>query len=352
MTVELRVNRVVYEGWKTAHVTRSMETVANGFELEVSERWANQSKPWPIKEEDECKLLLDGTPVITGYVDTRTISRTAEDHTLSVSGRDRTGDLVDCSVYLSKWEFRNLNVRQFAALICQAFQITVTNQTGLSIDPIKRLSVDQGDTAFEAIEKACRIAGVLCVADGNGGLLLTRAGVNRCKTALVEGENLLSLSGTFDATGRFRTYIVLGQHASTSEFFGKPAARVKATCTDEAVSRHWRSLVVRPEGNVTPAQAKTRGEWEAKVRAARAETITVTVQGWSQAGALWPINALVPVRSPSLGVNGDLLIVQAVHTLDSNAGSVTELTLKRPDAFKPEPVLKPAKGLSEWPEIK
>ena len=79
----------------------------------------------------------------------------------------------------------------------------------------------------------------------------------------------------------------------------------------------------------------------------------MTVQGWTQGnGALWPVNALVRVRSPHLGVDGDMLISQVVYSVGED-GTKSVLTLRRPDAFTPEPsVSNPAKGGPlYWKEI-
>jgi prophage tail gpP-like protein len=100
---------------------------------------------------------------------------------------------------------------------------------------------------------------------------------------------------------------------------------------------------VRAEGNVTPAQAKQRAEWEAIVRAGRAYTASVTVQGWTVGGRPWPVNALVRLRSPSLEIDSDMLITEATYSLD-DGGSRTVLSLKRPDAFMPEPVIEPVES--------
>ena len=69
--VRLRVNGHKYAGWKSARITRGIEAVSGSFELSVTDRWSSKREPWPIREEDECVLLLDGKPVITGYVDSR-----------------------------------------------------------------------------------------------------------------------------------------------------------------------------------------------------------------------------------------------------------------------------------------
>jgi prophage tail gpP-like protein len=349
----LRVNQKEFGGWKKVQVTRGIESISGSFELEVSDRWGEQLEPWAIGEEDECELVIDGVPVITGYVDRRSISYSASEHTLNVSGRDKTGALVDCSAYLEKWEFQNTPVLTLAERICEPFGITVTLQAGTTppATPAK-LSIDPGDSAFEAIERSCRMAGLLPVADGVGGLVLTRAGETRALTELIEGQNILAASANYDATGRYRNYYVLGQHRGTDEHNGTAATEVKAFAEDENVKRVERVLLIRPEGNVTVAHAKKRAEWEAIVRASRADAVTITVQGWTQGdGTLWPVNSTVKVLSPLLGINGRMLITEVTYSLDE-AGMITRLTLKRPDAFLPEATVPlTTSGSNYWKEL-
>lgn len=332
--VTLKVNGREYTGWKTARVTRGIESAAGSFSLSVS-------APWDIARGDACALEVGGEVVITGAVDRKRISFAAGEHTIEVGGRDRTGQLVDCSAVLEKWDFFRVPVLTFATKIAQPFGVPVALQAGLVLgDAPARLSVDPGDSAFEAVERACRAAALLPVADGRGGLLLTRAGATRATTALVEGENILSGSSEDDETGRYRTYTVRGQHAGTDELSGEPAAAAEGSAQDLGVANEARVLLVRAEGNVTRAAAQRRAQWEATVRAARSWTATVTVQGWTQAGgALWPVNALVFVRSPTLELSEEMLISQVVYNLDESSGTTTELTLRLPGAFTPEPVI-------------
>ncbi len=348
--VSLHVNGKEYGGWKSARVTRGIESVAGSFDLEVSDRWESGARPWPIVEEDECKILIGTTVLITGYVDKRTLSYGPEDHSLKVSGRDKTGALVDCSAVLNHWEFKNVAVLTLAKRVTEPFSIPVSLQAGVVLPrPPAKLSIDPGESAFEAIEKACRPAALLPISDGHGGLVLSRTGSTVCGTALVEGENILSASAEYDASGRFRNYIVKGQHQGSNDFFGKPASSIKGTAEDQNVRRTERTLLVHHEGLTTVESAKKRAQWEATVRAARADAVTITVQGWRQTnGALWPINSLVSVNSPLLGIKGDMLITEATYSLDSS-GTTTQLKLKNPDAFKPEPVI--AKANNHWKEI-
>lgn len=339
--VTLQVGGKDYAGWKSVRVTRGIESVSGSFELSVSDRWTETAAAWPIVEGDECALKVGGETVLVGYVDRRTVAFDASSHSLSVSGRDRTGELVDCSAVLKTWEFYNTPVLTLARRLAEPFDVAVALQAGIVLPaPPARLAVDPGDSVFEVIERACRTAALLPVSDGRGGLLLMRPGSSRTSTALVEGENLLSASVERDGSGRYRKIVVRGQHSGGDALSGSTASAVEASALDLNVERAARVLLVRPEGNVTVALAKKRAEWEATVRAGRALTVTVTVQGWTQgSGALWPVNALVRLYSPRLEVDGELLITEATYNLDDSAGTTTTLTLRPPDAFIPEPVI-------------
>lgn len=357
--VSLAVNGRIYAGWKTARVMRSIESVSGSFELSVSERWENQDQPWPIGEGDTCVVSLGNTPIITGYIDRRSLSYNTSSHDVSVTGRDRAGDLVDCSALVdfngrkANWEFKGISVLQFAQKICKPFGINVSLQPGLKLptNPVK-LCIDPGDSAFNALEHACRLAGVLPVSDGQGGLVLTRAGKERCTSRLVQGENILSASAEFDHSQRFHQVFVLAQHRGTDEFSGKSAAAISGKAFDIDISRTERVLIVRPEGGANQAHAQLRAEWETITRAARGDSVTVTVQGWEQSdGTPWPINKLVSITSPLIGVDGDMLITQATYNLTVDGGSTTQLQLKRPDAFLPQPTTAPTSGDRYWKEI-
>lgn len=349
--ITLTVRGVKYGGWKSARVTQGIESICGGFELGVSERWANQGKPWEIEEQDECTVAIGGETLITGYVDSVKISCSSSEHSVSISGRDKAADLVDCSAYLGKWEFKAANLKQLAEKLCSPHGIPVSLQAGLVLPkPASKISVDPGDTSFSVLERASRTAGVLVVSDSKGGIQIVRGPAGTCPTALIEGQNIKSASASFDVSSRFRKYVVLGQHHGSNEFFGEQASGIKGTAEDPSIRRTARVSVIRPEGNVTREYAKVRAQWEATTRSARSSEVSVTVQGWTQGnGALWPVNHLVSVKSPTLRVNGQMLITQATRSVDSSSGTQTVLTLKSPAAFLPEPTVKKDSGL--WREI-
>lgn len=335
--VVLVVDGVRYAGWKSVRVTRSIESIAGQFALDVSDRWDGRNAPWPIAEEDPCRVEIDGTTVIDGYVDTRTPSGSSSSRALAYAGRDRAGALVDNSAVLSKWSYKNVNVADFVATLAKPFGVRVSLQPGLVLPNVPKLVVDPGATVYEAIKRAAGDDGVLLVSDGAGGIMITRTGTRRAEP-LIEGRNILSASAPYDATNRYYRYVILAQSAGTDTASGN-ATRIMAEAFDEGVRRRERVLLIRPDKGYSVADARRRVDWEARIRAARAETVTITVQGWKQSdGSLWPLNAITRVVAPKLvGVDGDMVITQVVHLIGTSR--TTQLRLVRPDAFTPEPAV-------------
>ncbi len=348
-----------YSGWKSIRVTRSIESLAGSFALEVSDRWGGNTDPWPIAEEDSCRVEIGNQKsrqvVIDGYVDVRDLSASKDARTLSYTGKDKAAALVECSLLVQgasvaghKWSYRNIDIAQFATEIAAPHGIGVSVQAGLVLKKDPLLVAHPGETGFEAIKRAAGSAGVLVVSDGAGGILITRAGTERAAN-LVEGLNIETGSSKFDATDRFRRYLISSQVPGTDEAFGE-ACRVQAEATDFGVQRTSRVLLIRPDKGYNTADARRRADWEARSRAARAETVTIGVQGWTQPnGQLWPLNAIARVKAPRLlGVDGDMLISQVEYSIGDSGGQITQMHLVRPDAFEPEPQATVKSGEGLW----
>ena len=336
----LTTNGVQYEGWKEISVTRSMEAVSGGFDLRVSDLLDVSRPSYTIKEGDECAIYVEGQQVITGYIDSRSVSYGKQSHELSVTGRDKAADLVDSSVNIGKWQFLNQDVLSICKELAAPFAVPVTLGEGVTLPkPLKKFAINPGESSFEAIDRACRMAALLPVSDGMGGIVLG-TGSNRVTsgTRLEEGRNILEASGKYSLEGRFYKYICSGQHAGDDDINGTQASAVQAQAIDAGV-RQSRVLMVRAEGIVTKEAALRRANWEARVRLARAGEVSVKVQGWMQdSGEIWKINQLVPLYAPMLSINADMLISEVNFSLDDNGGSITNLSLRNPDAYLPEPL--------------
>jgi prophage tail gpP-like protein len=347
----LEVNGQGYGGWESGSVTLDMESIAGSFDLNVSERWANRNTNWPIHVEDECKIKINGKTVITGQVDRRRASFSDTGASVNVAGRDRAGNLVDCSAFVGAWQFSNIAIDAFVKKLCAPFGIDVKLQPELigKVPVVRQMAIGVGETCFNALESACRRAGVLAVSDGDGEITLTRADDTPPTTALVQGQNVKEAELTEEIGSRFYKYRVISQQFPFEELGGSGVAHVFGEAIDAGVKDKSRILFLHHDSAASTAECKRYAQWVATTRAARSQTLSIGVQGWTQPnGDIWSPNTLVRVDLPRLRIRANMLITQAKFSLQGGQGTTTTLQLKRPDAFTPEPQLTP--GL--WNEIK
>ncbi|WP_165494508.1 phage baseplate assembly protein [Pseudoxanthomonas winnipegensis] len=320
-----------YGGWTSIYVHRSLEEVAGSFELSLTERWPEHEQPLVIQPGAACVVTIDGKPVITGYVDAVDQGYDATNHTLNVSGRDKTADLVDCSATFGKGEWRNAKLDQVARDLSSPFGITVRASGDLGA-PFPSFAIEPGESAYDCLERAARQRGLLLASNGAGELVVGQAGTGKVGTALRSGENLLSGAVRNDNASRYSQYTVLGQRAGSDLVSGAAAAHVKAQATDTGVAR-FRPLVIVDEDQGDMASFQRRAKWEASVRAARALTYTALVQGWTHASGLWETNTLVQVYDPVLRLARELLVRDVDYGLDASSGQVSQLVLTPAEAY-------------------
>lgn len=329
----LKVDGRRLTAWEGFELVRSIQAVAGAFSLETSDRTG-----FPVPEGARVQLEVEGEPALDGWVDGVRPRFDALERRVSIVGRDRTADLVDCSVVDTAAEFLGLTLDGLAAELAAPFKVAVLTTADVGA-PFERFAVQPGETVFEALERAARFRGLLLTTDGQGRLVLEAPAARRATVELVEGANVKAGSGVYDRSSRFRRYLVQGQRSGSDLLFGD-GCRSDGEAFDDAV-RSSRALLILAEGWVDLDSAQRRAEWEATVRRARGSAVSLKVQGWRQgpAGALWSPNSLVRVRCPSLRLDRDLLISGVRLSLDPRAGSSSELELVHPEAFTPQPDL-------------
>lgn len=328
--VSLTVNGSKYSGWKSNNINLGIEQLAGTFELAVTEKWPGNPEARKIRPGEACTVDIDGQVVITGYVDDVMPSIDASSHNVTIKGRDKTGDLVDCSAIHKTGQWSNKKLDVIASDLCEPFGIKVIVNTDVG-DAFVTAGLENSETVFETLERLARQRGVLLTSDGLGNLVMTRAGNERLSATLKEGVNIKSASATFSHRDRHSVYIGKGSHAGNGELFGVTANEPTSEIQDNNIKR-YRPLIIHAEDNATVASLKKRIAWQKNVNYGRGTSVNVTVVGWQNKGVLWRINKSIKIESPSIDVNHELLISNVNYVLDRN-GTVTTLTLKHASAY-------------------
>jgi len=319
-------------------VAKSMTQISGSFSVNISDRWRQENAQWPLKPGKNVGVYVGKQQIINGYIDSLNANFDASTRTITLTGRDKTGDLVDCSVIDPPGEFRGLNLQELAKRFLSPFgiQLKVETDIGAAFDPF---TIKQGESVFEALSRAAKIRGVLLISDENGDLVLTRRGSRKSNTALVQGVNILKGSVNYDNSKRFSNYFIKGQTAGTDEFHGKNAASSRGTAQDTGIVR-YRPLLVIGETSLNTTESQKRAEWEASVRAAEGVTLDIEVAGWQKRdGTLWKVNELVDVDCKMLGITSEMLMNNITFTKSNSGGTVSQMSLGRQDAFEPESVI-------------
>lgn len=348
-----------HTGWTEIEVTRSIESLAASFRLGLTERWAGTPAPRALKPGLACVVALVGVPVLAGHIDTVEVSYDDREHRLAVTGRDRLADLVDCAAAVDgPHEFQDLDLADIARRLCVPYGVSVAVETDIG-PPFKRFALQPGETAFEALERACRIRAVLPTTNGLGALILTRAGRDRAPAALVLGENILSGAGGFSHAGRFSRYIVKGEQEPDpfSEGQGTDGTQARVgSAFDTDITRH-RPTVIIGEAQGDAAALTDRARWQRQVARGRGARMSYTVAGWTANGMPWRPNALVAVTDPLMDLSAAALLITSVtFTKSERTGTRTTLELTRQEAFalraEPEPEGNGLSGLAFDPETR
>ncbi|CNC00102.1 phage baseplate assembly protein [Yersinia similis] len=345
--IELYLDNRIYSGWKELSITRSIEEIAGQFTLGVTVN--SGDSPLVLKAGTACKLEINGQRVVTGYVDTIEIDVEGKSRTTTVTGRDKTGDLVDCAAIHGKGQWRNVTLEQIARDLCQPFGVRVIWQVQLAAaaTKFKVWQIEPGETVFDSLSRAARHRGVLLTSNANGDLVFTMASQVRAGSLILGMSKddqssctpILAIKTHLSWMERFSLYRVKGA-AAASGLWGETQTASQSTSVnvdviDPEITR-YRPTIIIADDNFTKAKGNARGSWEQQRSMAHATTATVTVQDWfNQRGQLWTPNQLVTVKATAAGLSDrDLLITTVTFDLTQDGGTVTELELMPREGFE------------------
>lgn len=347
MSMYLEINGVPYTGFTNCSASKSMEAAAGSFNFTAA---GETPRNCPIKNGSATRILINGEPIITGFVEKIHSHSGRDGYSLQISGRDRTCDFIDSSIP-PKMEFNAAgtlkNIAEQALESIGAKSIKVIDLVG-NLAPFKVgeiVSGSMGETCFEFVERNSRKRQVLITCDGNGNLVITRASSQLIKTMLIrqaDGKNNNILDGNMDldSSKRFNTVGMWAQQIDPSY------TDVKAPPAIDKGIRDTRRLIVSAESPMNLMTAAQRVIWETNIRRARGTTYTCTVASYkAQAdGALWKPNMLVRVIDEDCMVDAQLLIKSATYTLNESNGEETQLEMCPADAFTLDAVMKAAEA--------
>ena len=334
-TLTLQIGGRRFLGWQEVRVTRGIERMPSDFDLRVTERNPDGSKI-TIKPGDTCAVLIGKDPVLTGYVDRYRGDIAPGQHGVSVSGRSKCEDLVDCAAIYDGGQVVAGNVLQLASDIAKPYGISASGEQGRS--DIPQTNINLGETCWEIIDRVARYSALLAYDDVNGNLVLASVGTTLHASGFEQGVNVQSASIAYGMDQRYSEYFAAHVSVDQLSELG-PGGLLYGRVTDTGVPRLRRRVIVSEQTTNSYNVAEARATWERNRRIGRSMSVTLTCDTWrDSAGLLWQPNQLAPVHIPALKLNRQKWLISEVsYGRDERSGTTAQVTLMPPEAFTVEP---------------
>lgn len=336
-TVELAGGK--FSTWESVRVELDfMDKATRSFQVAITEK-ANKNAVWSalrIKPGDPCKVALAGVPVIgAGFVEQRQASYDPNNHGVLVAGRSKANDYVDSTVDRKNSHFRNKSFEEIAKKVLEPFglSIRIENPPEGADKKFKDISTNPGETAHAFIERLARARRMFVRDDVDGNVVAgTASGKTSGAVKLEEGKNIKALNCLIRDDNVFSRIAAVGQQRGDDKVNGEQSRKPAAT-TEGAAKRHRPLDVLSDEPGDAEDMAR-RAEHERNVMLGNVIECQVTVYGWLKNGAeLWDVGETVPIYSPMALLDHDLAIKTVVFLQDDKNGTVSQLTLVRPEAL-------------------
>ncbi|WP_292950154.1 MULTISPECIES: phage baseplate assembly protein [unclassified Neptuniibacter] len=335
----MMVDGTPHTGWTEGSISRSIERGPHNFSLQLSEIWntKTQVNRRAIEKGMPLQAYINDDLLLSGYINELEPSYDATNHTISIRGRSRLGDIVDCSTKGKQFSGRSLF--QVCQALCKPFGINVL------VDPsakkaanqvfVKSKRLDLGEPIWEFLEELARIRAVLLTSNANGDLVITRAGVARADVALVLGQNIKTASGNFSEQDLFSEYTVSGQQSNEPSLNLEGVDTVLPAATVKGSGR-YRPFVVAADDDMDFAACKTRAEWQRNVHKGRSESVVYNITGWRQEpeGRIWAPNELVTVTDSYQNLMNAERLIAETRLMLNGRGRNTELRVLPKEAFE------------------
>lgn len=351
--VELRLDGRTRVGWKRARVSARLDGI-RAFALGLAGEGPLPDDPYDgLTADATCTLRLGGDTVLTGYVEEVVVEAGPDTHAIYVTGRSKPVDLVLCDAPRS-W-IRNQDAAGIARALARPFGVGVVVEPGVEVGSAFPFRPERGEKVWDALQRAMRMRALLATDDGEGRVVITRAGAaGRASAELRPGVSpILTRRVRTSSADRFSEYTCRGQRAGNDADYGKAVADISGLVRDAGVAR-YRPLEVQPQGRATPALCRATATWEAARRAGRSVAGRYQLSDWRQDnGALWVPNLEVTVRDAQTRLDGPLLLHavewRATDEGGKDGGRTVALDLQPEAGWLPQPPERAdTEGLAAW----
>lgn len=352
--IQVTIDGTPYTAFKEYNIERSMEDITSTFSFTLT---TLDGGLFPVDRGASIIVEVDGKRFCNGYVDRVAISYSVNEHTITITGRDKTQDIIDSSLDSNLELNTPISLENIIKKVLSylGLNLKLINQVG-DIDLFQKseiVSGEIGQNCWDFIDQYCRKREVMLTTDGDSNIIITQGSgveINGMLLHKINGtvNNVKSANVEFNDDKRFSSYVVKSQLNPTAiglsfnDSAAVPSTQIvssKGSASDDAI-RSTRKLVIKAETASSNQDALKRAEWEREIRRARALSYSLIVDGFkygTNPGEIWEPLQVVSVIDDFASINDQLLIRKVNFNLSLESGQITTLELVPKIAYNLKP---------------
>lgn len=334
--IAVEIDGLTHEKWQEYDIDNNFETPADAFSMKIGV--PNGTIAPLINEGAVCTVRIDGTLILTGFIDRIEHSLTKFNHSFGINGRDKGAILVDCDAEITN--FVGLTLKESIEKIVKPLGIEKVEFKGKEDITFDKTELEPGMNAWEAVKRLVNSAGLHAWFNAEGTLIVGEADY----TAPPVGKLILNYDGALNNVSELTMQQSAANRYSEVTFLGQSHGRTKDSAKhdlkyvhkDETAQFEKKRTIIL--GNVENQKAleKAAKKWLADVQL-EGLTIRATVAGhYTDLGILWENGQRVHLESDVFGIDDVHFIISRRFQSSRSRGRITVLELKEDGVWLPD----------------
>nr|WP_051551794.1 hypothetical protein [Acetobacter persici] len=201
--VSVYVAGMTISGWQNVSIRMGLEVMPSTARIAFTEYQPDGGYTLSVDPGMRCKVLIGKDLVITGYVSVVETDTDSNGNLMEMEIDSLSIDLVECSAEFATYQMSSTNALAICQQVSRPRGVTVTSTQGAGNTDIQQFSVILSETAYEVMERVCRLAGCIFYDQPDGTVLLSPVGATQASGSLEEGKNIEHISTRRSLRGRF-----------------------------------------------------------------------------------------------------------------------------------------------------
>ena len=325
--LSLSIGGVAHADWITYEIDSDLLTPADAWRVSLG---GSHALPDVIQPGADCVIRYGADTVMVGVVDEITEQLDKRAHSISLSGRDMAGQLLDCSAPV----FNELQVslERILKAICDPLKINNRRIDAVSTQMRHKVSTTPGQTSWEVLQNAAEANGLWPWFDPSGTLILGRPDVpQEANATLVLSRDNPTQNNVLNATFTRSLHDVYSEVRILGQAAGAEGVRAMHGVWGSAKADNpprYRPKISTDYESDNPKIAESRAKKELADGLLKAKCVKCTVRGHrTDAGLLWTPGMRISLKLEVLGVTGVWLLMSRTLRGGRDSGTLTDLTL-------------------------